>query len=53
MICYCEGRRIKVKEITIYELIKLIKEDKAPSKVIYDDRVWNQNEKAQDYYIRK
>ena len=42
-----------MKEITIYELIKLIKEDKAPSKVIYDDRVWNQNEKAQDYYNKK
>ena len=42
-----------MREITIYELIKLIKENKAPSKVIYDDRVWNQNEKAQDYYNKK
>lgn len=37
-----------MKEITIYELIKLIKEDKAPSKVIYNDKVWIKKE--QDYY---
>lgn len=36
-----------MKEITIYELIKLVKEGKAPSKVIYNDKVWYK--KGQDY----
>ena len=36
-----------MKEITIYELIKLVKEGKAPSKVIYNDKVWYK--KDQDY----
>lgn len=36
-----------MKEITIYELIKLVKEGKAPNKVIYNDKVWYK--KGQDY----
>lgn len=42
-----------MKEITIYELIKLVKENKAPSKVIYHDRVWTWNKEGQDYYVKK
>lgn len=38
------------KTITIYELITLIKEGKAPEKAIYDDYVYSFNEENQDYY---
>lgn len=28
------------KEITIYELLELIKDDKAPKKIVYDNYIW-------------
>lgn len=38
------------KTITIYDLITLIKEGKAPEKAIYSDYVYSFNEENQDYY---
>lgn len=29
------------KEITIYELLELIKDDKAPNRILYDHYIWN------------
>lgn len=29
------------KEITIYELLGLIKDDKAPNRILYDHYIWN------------
>lgn len=36
-------------KITIYDLIKLIKEDKAPEKVLYEDNVYVFDKDCQDY----
>ena len=38
------------KTITVYELLGLIKEGKAPEKAIYDDYVYSFNEENRDYY---
>ena len=35
---------------TIYELIGLIKNDKAPEKIKYDSGFWRYNDAAEDYY---
>ena len=36
-------------KITIYDLIKLIKEDKAPEKVLYDENIYSFEKDCQDY----
>ena len=36
-------------KITIYDLIKLIKEDKAPEKVLYDENIYFFEKDCQDY----
>lgn len=37
-------------KITIYELLGLIKDGKAPKKIIYNNRVWEYIEIHRDYY---
>lgn len=36
-------------KITIYELLGMIKDDKAPKKIKYDDRIWVKNSNNNDY----
>jgi hypothetical protein len=37
-------------KITIYELLGLVKEDKAPKEILYNNRVWKYKEQHKDYY---
>ena len=37
-------------KITIYELLGLIKNEKAPKKIIYNNRVWEYETNIKDYY---
>ena len=37
-------------KITVYELLGLIKDDKAPKKIIYNNRVWEYETNIKDYY---
>lgn len=36
-------------KITIYELLGLVKDGKAPKKIKYDDKIWAYNNDSQDY----
>ena len=36
-------------KITIYELLGLVKDDKAPKKIKYDDKIWAYDNNSQDY----
>lgn len=38
-------------KITIYELLGLVKDGKAPKKIIYDDRALIYDEGCEDYYL--
>lgn len=37
-------------KITIYELLGLIKDGKAPKKIKYDDEIWDYDNDVQDYH---
>lgn len=36
-------------KITIYELLGLVKDGKAPKKIKYDDKIWDYRNDSQDY----
>ena len=36
-------------KITIYELLRLVKDGKAPKKIKYDDKIWDYRNDSQDY----
>lgn len=40
------------KEITVYELLGLIKDNKAPKKILYNNVVWEYNDYHRDYQSR-
>lgn len=44
------NKEIKEMKITIYELLGLVKDDKAPNKIKYINSIWEYDKETKDYF---